>query len=265
MFRSVFGKTFFEKRWFIISWALGIFAMVVLTMVFYPFFKDSGFDEIINTAPKELQSLLGQADNYKTVAGYVAEQIFAMRLPAMIIVMTIALFIGVGVGDESRGTLESLLAQPISRAKVYWQKFMAGAIISALICMTIFVAVCFSFVLIDGSMNLGRLTQATFACWLLGLAVGAFAYALGAITGNRGLSLGLASGIAFLSFMISSMAPAVQGLQQVQKVSIFYYYNSPQVALYGLSLRNSLVLVGITIVMSLIGLAVFQRRDLVRD
>lgn len=265
MFKSVFGKTLYDKRWFIISWTLGIMAMVLLTMVFYPFFKDSGFDEVINTAPKELQSLLGQAENYKTVAGYVAEQIFALRLPAMVIIMTIALFIGIGVGDESRGTLETLLAQPVSRSKVYWQKFWAGAVVSAIVCMGIFAAVCFSFILIDGTMSLTRLAQATLACWLLGLAVGASAYALGAITGKKGLSLGIASGVAFLSFMISSMAPAVESLQQIQKASIFYYYNVPQVALHGLSLRNFAVLVGITIVLSVAGVIVFRRRDLVRD
>lgn len=265
MFKSVFGKTLYEKRWFIVSWMLGIAAMTMLTMVFYPYLKDAGFDQIVNDAPKSLQSLLGQAANYKTVAGYTAEQIFAMRLPAMIIILTIALFISIGVGDESRGTLETLLAQPVSRTKVYWQKFMAGALISALGCVAIFVAVCASFPLIDGSMSYSKLAEASFACWLLGLAVGSLAYALGAITGKKGLSLGIASGVAFLSFMISSMAPAVSGLEQVQKASVFYYYNNPSVALYGLQLRNVLVLVGITVVLSLLGLAVFRRRDLVRD
>lgn len=265
MLKSVFHKTLYEKRWFILSWSIGIIAMTILTMVFYPYFKDAGFDELINSLPKSFEGLLGEASNYRTVSGYVGEQIFAMRLPMLILIMTITLFTAVGVGDENRGNLETLLAQPVSRGTVYWHKFWAASLITAIACVAIFVAVCISFIPIKDTMSLSRLAEATIACWLLGVAVGAFTYAIGAISGRRSLTIGLASGITFLSFLISSMAPAVEGLKQVQKVSIFYYYNVPTVAQHGLQLRNTLVLIGITLLFAVLGLVVFQRRDLVRD
>lgn len=265
MLKNVFRKTLYEKRWFIIAWSIGIIAMTILTMIFYPYFKDAGFDEVINSLPKSFEGLLGQANNYKTVSGYVAEQIFAMRLPMLVLIMAIALYTGLSAGDENRGTLESLLAQPVSRAKVYWHKFWAGTVITAIACLAIFVAVCISFILINDTMSLWRLLQACLACWLLATAVGALTYAIGAVTGKRSLTIGIASGVTFLSFLITSMAPAVSSLQEVQKASIFYYYNNPTVAQNGLQLRNVIVLIVITAVCSLIGLVVFRRRDLVRD
>lgn len=265
MLSNVFQKTVYEKRWFVLSWSLGIIAMTLLTMVFYPYFKDAGFDELINSLPKSFEGLLGEASNYRTVGGYVGEQIFAMRLPMLVLIMTITLFTSIGVGDENRGNLETLLAQPISRATVYWHKFLAASLITAIACLAIFIAVCLSFISIHDTMSLGRLAEATFACWLLGVGVGAFTYAIGAISGRRSLTIGIASGVTFLSFLISSMAPAVEGLKQAQKASIFYYYNTPAVAQHGLQLRNTVVLMGIILLFALVGLFVFQRRDLVRD
>jgi low temperature requirement protein LtrA len=77
MFSNVFRKTVYEKRWTMLAWSIGLFFMALLTMSFYPFFKNSGFDQVIANAPKSLQGLLGQAADYKSVPGYVDQQIFA--------------------------------------------------------------------------------------------------------------------------------------------------------------------------------------------
>jgi ABC-2 type transport system permease protein len=265
MLSSIFGKTFYEKRWTIAAWALGLFAMTFFTMIFYPYLKNSGFEEVVANAPKSLQNLLGNAANYKTVVGYVDQQIFALRLPMMGMIMAITIFVGIGVGDEDRGTLETLLALPVSRTKAFWQKFAAGAALTAAASVGIFIGVAASFPVIHGSMNYWNLAQATFGCWLISLAFGTLAYALGAATGKRGLTIGITSGVAFISYMVSSLAPAVDKLSVAQKFTPFYYYNIPAIAQHGLKATNLLVLGGSIALMLLLSLLFFRNRDLVRD
>ncbi|MDQ5972406.1 MAG: beta-exotoxin transport system permease protein [Patescibacteria group bacterium] len=265
MLKSIFQKTLYEKRWMLLAWWVGIFAMTLLTMSVFPFFKDSGFEEMFANAPKSLQGLLGDAASYKTVAGYVDQQIYSLRIPMMTIIMAVVLFVGVGVSDEDRGTQETLLSLPVTRSQVFWHKFAAASVLLAIACTAAFVAVLASFPLIDGSMSLVDLAAATFGCWLVSMVFGSLTYGIGAATGKRGLTIGAASGLAFGTYLISSLAPAVELLNSWQKLTPFYYYNVPSIAQQGLRLSNMTVLLGATVVFSLAGLFVFRKRDLVRD
>lgn len=265
MFRSIFGKTLYEKRWFLLAWSLGLFTMAFVTMVFFPYFKNAGFEQVIASAPESLKGLLGDASSYMTVVGYVDQQVFALRMPMLTIVMAVALFVSVGVADEDRGTLETLLALPVSRTKVFLQKLFAGAVISAVASVFIALGVWATFGIIHGSMSISSLAQATLGCWLLTMVFGVLTYAIGAATGKRGLTIGVASAVAFVSYLVTSLAPAVDKLDQVQKASVFYYYNTPSIAQHGLQIRNVSVLVGITVVLSVVSLLAFRHRDLVRD
>ncbi|MEI7683247.1 MAG: ABC transporter permease subunit [Candidatus Saccharibacteria bacterium] len=265
MLNNVFRKTLYEKRWMTLAWAAGFFAMTILTMSFYPYFKNAGFGDLFANAPKSIQNIIGAAADYKTVTGYVDQQIFAMRMPMLTIIMSISLFFSIGVGDEDRGILETLLAQTVSRSKVYWQKFLAGALLLGLAHLAIIAGVMASYPIVHGSVAFDRLLMATFACWLLSLVFGTIAYMAGAITGKRGLTIGTASGLAFGSYLISSLAPAVDKLASAVKFTPFYYYNTPAVGQHGLKLTNVLVLVISIFVLCVAGLLVFRRRDLVRD
>lgn len=264
MFSGIFLKTLYEKRWFTVAWFVGVIVMGLITMVFFPYFANAGFDQVVNSMPKSLEGLLGDANAYKTVAGYADAQIFALRMPMLTLIMSITLFVGLSAGDESRGTLETLLAQPVSRARVFWAKFWAGSLISAVVCAGISIGVVLSFIFIDGSMSLTRLMAACFGCWLITMSFGALAYATGTATGRRGITIALASIIGFVSYLITSLAPAVSKLDFAQYFSPFYYYNTPSIISSGLQFRNIAVMAGVIIVLTIGSLLFFKNRDLVR-
>lgn len=264
MLKTVFSKTYYEKRWILLFWFIGILFMTWVTMLFFPYLRDT-FDQVLSNSPKGLQSLLGTASDYKTVQGYVGQQIFALRLPLMMLILSISIFGGLSAGDEERGTLETLLSLPVSRLSVFWQKFAAGALLTFLASLAIFVGVLLSFVNIHATMSLWNLALATFACWLVSLCFGAFTYSLGMLSGRRGITIGLSSAVAFAMYLVTSLAPMTSVLDQAQKFSLFYYYNSPAVATNGLKFFNVSVLVLVIVVCLGIGLLVFRRRDLRRD
>lgn len=265
MFSNVLVKTMYEKRWTLFAWSVALFAMTLLTMSFYPYFKNSGFEQIVSQAPKSLQGVLGQAANYKSVPGYVDQQIFALRMPLLTIIMAVTLFVGVGVADEDKGTLETLLAQPVTRSSVFWQKYAAGAILLAIAHLFIILGVMASYPFIHGSMNSINLLAATFGCWLLTMAFATVTYAFGAATGKRGLTIGIASALAFFGYLISSLAPAVEKLSRLQKLTPFYYYNTPPIGMNGLRLAHVGLFVGFCALLCLVSMVIFRNRDLIRD
>ncbi len=262
MLKNVFLKTIYEKRWATIGWSLGVAAMTMLTFAFYPSFKQGGFDEVLKNIPKSLQSLVGDPNSYKTVQGFIGQEIYALRIPMVTLIMGIVIFTGLLAGDEDKGTLQTLLAQPVSRGRVIIEKFLAGAVICFLVCAASVVGIYLVVPFIHESANFGLLLQATLGVWLLTMLFSSVGFAAGAITGKRGLAGGIAGLITFGTYLITSLVGNVSSLKPIEKLSPFHYYNNPLIAKNGLSAKAVLALAIPTLILLCVSWLVFNRRDI---
>jgi len=262
MFSSVLSKTIYEKRWMILFWSIGVIAMALLMMAFYHSFSGGSFDELLKNLPKSFQGLVGNLKELKTVGGYVAQEIFALRIPLLTLIMGVILFTGLIAGDENEGTLQTLLAQPISRFRLLVEKYVAGLIISFVVCASAIVGIWLGVVLIHESMSMLRLFQAVVEVWLLTVACGTIGFTIGAVTGKKGLAGSAAGLLTFLFYMVTSFAPSVSWLKQPERLSLFHYYNHPSTALYGIDGMNAFVMIGAIAAMVLLATVVFLKRDI---
>ncbi len=262
MLKNILSKTVYEKRWVMLLWSLGVIAMAMLMMGFYHSFQGGGFDQALQNLPKSLQGIVGDVASLKTVAGYVSQEVFALRIPMLTLIMGIILFTGLLAGDEGDGTLQTLLAQPVSRLRVFIEKFVAGLIISLVICGATIIGVELGLLLIHEHMSLLRLGQAVLGVWLLTVLFGSLGFALGAITGKRGLAGSVTGLVAFSTYLLTSFVPNVSGITTIEKLSPFHYYNKPSIAQYGLKGDNVLVMVTIIVIFLLIAAILFRKRDI---
>ncbi|GAC1387392.1 MAG: hypothetical protein NVS1B7_1360 [Candidatus Saccharimonadales bacterium] len=262
MFKSILTKTIYEKRWLLLFWSIGVCAMALLMTSFYHSFHAGGFEQALQSVPKQLQGLVGNLASLKTVGGYVAQEVFAQRIPLLTLIMSIILFTSLLAGDENEGTLQTLLAQPVTRRQVYLEKFIAGLVISLIVCSAAIAGVYCGLVLIHEHMSVLRLVQATIGEWLLTVLFGSIAFAVGAITGKRGLAGALTGLVTFGSFVLTSFASSVSSITMIEKFSPFHYYNHPATAEYGLQGSNILVMVFIITVFLVIALFIFQKRNI---
>lgn len=262
MFKNVLLKTIYEKRWFIVFWGFGVVAMSLLMMGFYHSFQGGDYDQILKNVPKSLQGFVGNLASLKTVPGYVSQEVFALRVPLLTLIMGVVLFTGLLAGDESEGVLQSLLGQPVTRLRVFVQKFLAGSFISLLICACAFIGVGLGLLLIHENMSFLRLVQAIFGVWLLTMVFATFAFCVGAITGKKGLTGSVAGLFTFGTYLITSFAPSVSGLSKIDKLSPFHYYNNPSIAEFGLKGNNVLILGGVSLILLIISVYIFIKRDI---
>lgn len=262
MFKNVLRKTLYEKRWTVILWSIGVIAMAMLMMSFYHSFSQGGFDEVLKNVPKSFQGLIGDIASLKTVPGYVSQEVFALRIPLLTLIMGIILFSGLLAGDEADGTLQTLLAQPVSRLKLFIQKYLAGLVISFIICAMSIIGVVVGLFLIHEHMSIVRLFQSAVGVWLLTVLFGTVGFALGAITGKKGMAGSFAGLFTFGTYLITSFVNNVAWLKTIEKISPFHYYNSPAIAQYGLRASNVLIMAGSTLILLLISLVVFLKRDI---
>lgn len=260
MLRSIFKKTLYEKRWSILWWSLAMFAMTLFVVVLFPTFKDT-FGQTLDNVPDSLKQVLGSANDYQRIEGYLHIQVL-MQMIFLTVIYSVIVFTGLVAGDESNGTLHTLLSQPVSRSKVYIQKLLAGGAMLWIVNFTIFVAVWLGCLLIGESLDYWKLFQAIIFLWLTTLTFGLVGYALGGATGKRGLAGALAGVYAFLAYLVSSLTTTVEWLKYPNYLSPIKYFSEPRVLDVGLQLNNTLVLVGAGVLLVAIGWIIFIKRDI---
>lgn len=260
MLRNIFLKSLYEKRWSLVAWSAAIVSMTAMTTLLFPTFREA-FGQSLQDVPESVKAFLGDASAYQTLAGYVDIQVVA-QMVFLTIIMAVILGSGFIAGDEGDGTLQSLLAQPVTRQKAYLQKYIALCTLTLIANGMVFVSVFVSGLFIGESMDWWRMAQATFGMWLITLVFGSAAFSLGAITGRRGISGSVVGMLAFVTYVVTSLAAGVKALRTVDTVSPFHYFNTPSILKYGLDWGNVAVLVVTIAAMSILGFVYFVRRDI---
>jgi len=90
---------------------------------------------------------------------------------------------------------------------------------------------------------------------------GALALAIGAATGRTGTSRGVPALVAVLAYMVNGLAPQVSWLKPLQKLSPFYQYGGHDPLSNGVSGSAVLASVLTVVVLTLIAIWGFRRRD----
>ncbi len=260
MFRSIWLKTVYEKRWGLLAWSLGIFAMTFFVMLLFPTLRDT-FGQALNDVPESIKGILGDAQTYQRINGFIDIQVL-FQMVFMTVIYGVILFTGVLAGDENDGTLQTLLAHPVSRRKVYFEKLSGATVLLGLVSLAVFVGVWFGSLAVGESVNLFRLLLAILMMFLVSFVFSIIGFALGAITGKRGLSGAIAGALAFVSYLITNLAPTVKSLKGVNRFSPYEYFNKPSILDNGIQFSDLAVLLLISVVCIVAGYVVFTRRDI---
>ncbi len=241
-------------------WSLAMFLTTLLIVLMFPTFRES-FGQSLQNVPDSLKSILGEAADYQRLEGFVELQVL-MQMVFFTIIYGVILGTGIIAGEENQGTLQSLLTNPVNRTKVYLEKFLASSIILAVVSYSMFFAIWLGAAMVNTSIDLWRLFQATFAMWLITMVFALLGFALGAITGRRGLSGGIAGAFAFACYLVTSLSGTVTGLKTINHASPFKYFNNTRILDKGLQMDNVAILAAICAVLIILGWLMFNKRDI---
>lgn len=237
-----------------------MFGFTLFIVLLFPTFRDS-FGASLQNVPDSLKSVLGEAADYQRIEGFMELQVF-LQMIFLTFIYGIILFSGLIAGEESEGTLQSLLVQPVSRTKVYLHKLAAGAVLLGIVSLALFAGSWLGAATIGESISPIGLLQATFMQWLVSLVLSLVAYCLSAIMGRRGLAGALAGVYAFVSYLLFSLASTATFLKSASKFSPFSYYSNPRILDNGLDVQNVAILSTVCLVLITIGWVCFRRRDI---
>jgi ABC-2 type transport system permease protein len=225
---AVLTHTLWRRRTSLVWWALAVAGMCALLALAYPTVRDNNeLDKTFAELPPGVRALLGLSGGnlLSSPTGYLDSQLYANVLPIMLLVFGIGLAAWTIAGDEAAGSLELLLANPISRVRVAVARLAALVLLMA--CLT---AVCIAALValapatgLDDGLSTTHVAAATVAAALLATTFAAVAFAVGAATGSRPAALGAAAALAVAGYVLEGLAQQIRALRPVGLVNPWHW------------------------------------------
>lgn len=263
LLRSVVGKTLRDGRRGLVGWSLGIAVLVLITCSVYPSIRDNAdLQRAVEDYPEELKAFIGGSLDFSTGPGYLQGELFSLMLPLLLLVYGIAAGARALAGEEEAGTLDLLLANPVSRERLALEKLAALAALLALLAAVTFLLVAGSDILFSMDVGAGPIAAATLVTWLLALLHGTLALLVGAATGSRALAIAAAASVAVAGYLLDGLGNLVDVLEPLQPFAPWHWYTAGDTLRNGLDLGWTLLLAAATVVLAAAAPPLFARRDL---
>lgn len=264
---TVFLRALRDRRRALAWWILGLLALNLFTVIFYPTIRgQQDFDELVQQMPEALRAMFGMQEqvSLSSAPGYFWARFFSSLLTFLLVVYAVVAGAGSIGGSEEDGTLELILANPVTRTVLAWGR--AAAVMLLLAALTIAAALSFlamapPFSALEG-IDHGGLVVAYAGCFTLALLHAAVAFAGGALTGRRGPGLGAGLIMAAGGFFAQGLLAATGAPGWLRALNPWHWYLSSNLLAFGPRWEAVIPCLLLAAAIAGSGVLVFARRDL---
>jgi len=234
-----------------------------MIVAMYPTVRTGSYRRSVQEAPEALLRAFGMDRGTDIVSGsgYLGGYLFGFMLPMLLLVFAIGVGAGAVAGEEDRGTLDLLVANPVSRTRVLAEKFAALAVMVVLLGLVVLAAVLAGGPLVGLRVGVAGLAAAVASQTLLAVLFGGVAMAVGAATGSRGLAVGVGAAAAVAAYLVNSLAPLADALASLQRLSPIWWATGNDPLQHGLGV-GLLLLLAMLLAVLMVGGRLFAQRDL---
>jgi ABC-2 type transport system permease protein len=250
-----------KSRWItILGWGFGL----ILFGAIYISIFDGMFEQM--TVFKDLSIYKIAGMQLGSVEGYIASVVLAY-IAVLVGIYCIVTSTSTLAGEEDNGTLELIVAMPLSR----WQILTAKAVaLSVVVLFIIIIAAIGNAVLLEVIKFSTPINVTPFGLFValissLPLAVGFIMIGLflGAILPNRRTAVVVMTVYFIASYLGKNLVGMVKSLEPIKYFSLFNYYNTTRTIFSdGTQLSDILTLLGIATVFYVLALICFSRRNI---
>jgi ABC-2 type transport system permease protein len=242
-----------------LGYAAGMALYTLAVVALYPSFKNStSLDSLSGSTAAALFGVTGQLTS---PGGWLNANIYGNFFPLIMLLLTIGYGATCLAGQNEDGTLALIAALPIRRHAIVSQKTWAMALQALLLAAA--VTVC---VFIGRGFQLtvapGHAVAIAVALTLMGLDFGLITMAAGAATSQRGTALGIGTGLAAASYLLSSLGTTISGIRPGRYLSLFYWSVGNNQISKGVSIADFTVLIVAGLCALIAAVAAFRRADL---
>jgi ABC-2 type transport system permease protein len=257
--------TLWQRRWSIFWWCVGITGFLALSIGFYPAVRDQAaeLNQALENIPRAARAFVTDQSDFLSPRGFLSARVFYLLLPLILGALTISLGSSLLAKEESEGTIELLLARPLSRSRLLAAKALAGLSILVVIGAVTLVDILVLSKLVSLEVPLDNIALATLLCFLFVVSLGCIAFFMSAV-GSRGrlAGVGLAVFIGLGSYIISSLTSLADWLKWPDKFLPYHYYRPGEVLHSTYDWGWAWLFVIIIMILGVTSWVSFRRRDI---
>ena len=262
---SIIKWTIWQRRWSIMWWSIAVVGFILLNLVFYATFKDQAaeLEKSLSQLPESAKALFAGSSDFVSPVGYLNSQIFFLMLPMLLTILTIGLGSSIVAREESDGTIELLLARPISRNKLLLSKSIAAIIILLTVSLMAFLSIAITVKIVDITVPLRYITVATLGSVILALCFGSIAFVVTMLSkSSKTASIGIATLVAFGGYIVVSLSTTVKWLKNPGKIFPAFYYKPEDILRGNINWKYFMFPISIIVISAIISWWSFNRRDI---
>jgi ABC-2 type transport system permease protein len=257
MYGSVLTKTLVDRWRGVTIGVVSLAGLLYFGMVVYQDIDLSIYTEL-GPAFQSLIGISGEADAASLAYNAIYSTYGAIIMAGLAIAMGTAFI----AGEERRGTIGVLLANPRSRTRVTVAKSGAMLLLLGLAGLVLWGAGLATPAILDVSIAGMDVTAFTLHLVVSTLFYGFLALAVGAWTGRTGLAAGVAAGVLMVSFFAVGILEAIEGAQDWARLFPWYYFSGSDPLLNGVHWGHLALLAGGSAALFAAALVGVNRRDL---
>lgn len=264
--KPIIGWGLWDRRWAVLGWSVGIGAFIALNILVYSSISSQShaLNQALNDLPGGAKALFGSGNgDFLSPVGYLNSKLYYLFLPLMFTMLALSLVRHLLTREEDNGTLELLLARPVSRGTLLLAKLLASLIVLLSVGIISLLVTIASATSIDYDITWLRLTQATAMSLLIASLFGTVGWALVGLGRLGKLSASAAAGaLALASYLFSSLQSFADWLAWPARLLPYHYYHPTAILEGTYNWWNAVGMsIAILILLSFTYL-VFRRRDL---
>ncbi len=211
--------------------------------------------------PAAVRGMLGEAGSLASPEGFMTAQFFNL-MPLLFVTLVIIAGTAATAGEESAGTLDLLLAQPLRRARLLLVRWST---IFACLALATFVSVpgfALGSALVDMDLATSRFAAAVLNVAGLEFLFLGFALFAGSTLPNRSSAVMLVAGTMVACYLLPTLAATSGLFDAAQRASPFYWASASHALLHGVDPLRLAAPFGVGILFLGLGAWRFDRRDI---
>ncbi|MFA6000721.1 MAG: ABC transporter permease subunit [Thermoleophilia bacterium] len=263
---NVLRRSIADKRLSILVYAVGVAAYAVMILAIWPSLREnvSTLNQMWESYPEGIRKAFGGENfTFATFDGFLSVEYFNQMWVIVMTAFSVSIATGAISSEIEKGTMELLLAQPVSRRSLLLTRHLFFELGLLFLIGATLIPIAIGAPVAGGDIDYMGLLAMVVPSFLFFTAIGSFTFFFSVLFNTRGTAIFVSLGIIIISYALDILAKINDTISNVHFLSIFYYWD-PYRYLHNLDFAwvDLIILTIIALISTTAAVYRFERRDI---
>ena len=260
---TIFQYTLTRFRGQITGWGIGMFLWGLMIVWFYESVADKAeqFEKLLEIYPPEMLAFFAETITFATLEGFLSVEYFLLN-PIILGIFAVLAGSGLLASDEENGTLDLVLAHPLSRTTLFMGRLLAFTAATIAIMVLCWLGLVIPLIWSEYDVSAWVMVPPLLSMLAELLLFGTLALLLSMLLPSRGKAAMTAGILLVASFFIIGLARINEDLEPIARFTPLKYYQGGDAMTDGLDMVWFIGLLAFAALFALLAWWLFERRDI---